>query len=43
MTPQGTKKKPKKLKLFYFVLPAKKLVHETQEPMERQNTILSPL
>lgn len=44
MTPQGgKKKKPKKLILFYFVLPAKKLVRESQEPMERQNAILSPL
>ena len=43
MTPQGEKKKPKKLMLFYFVLPAKKLVHESQEPKERQNAILSPL
>lgn len=46
MTPQEGKKKrkrPKKLILFYFVLPAKKLVRESQEPIERQNAILSPL
>lgn len=28
--------------LFYFVFPAKKLVHESKEPTERQNAILSP-
>lgn len=44
MTPQGDRgKKTKKLILFYFVLPAKKLVHESREPMERQNAIFSPL
>lgn len=43
MTPQRGKKKPKKLILFYFVLPAKKLVRESQETLERQNAVLSLL
>jgi len=43
MTAQGDKKKPKKLIPIHFVLPAKKLVRESQESTERQNTVLSPL
>lgn len=43
MTPQSgarrKRKKPKNLILFYFVLSAKKLVRETQEPMKRQNAL----
>lgn len=41
MTPHRDEKKPKKQILFYFVLPAKKLVRESQKTLERQNAVLS--